>query len=159
MEMSTVVQTHARLWPRSLFDCVVIGEAGKRPRNFARTELEILTRPGVYVLYRDDIPYYVGKGERLLRRLNSHARRPDGRYNGYWNYFSVFVIEDPGLRDAVESILIAAFPTAANRSEPKIPRTRLPKRAVSILHELREHKITLASINEDEQEEDEETED
>ena len=44
----------------------------KKRRSLAKT-LDILTRPGVYVLYRDGVPYYIGKAARMRSRLWQHA--------------------------------------------------------------------------------------
>ncbi|MFP5230789.1 MAG: GIY-YIG nuclease family protein [Acidobacteriota bacterium] len=119
-----LVEKYARMWPREVFDYVIARK--KKQAVYLAKRLPILQQPGVYILYRDDVPYYVGKaGGWLWTRLFSHARVPGGRYNNFWNYFSVFVIHDKAQRDAVESILIAAFPTA-NSAKPKIRRERLP---------------------------------
>jgi hypothetical protein len=90
------------------------------------------------ILYRDDVPYYIGKaGGWLWQRLFVHARRPGGRYNNFSNYFSVFVIHDPAQRDAVESILIAAFPTA-NSAKPCIKREPLTGEALEMWRQKRD---------------------
>ena len=88
-------------------------------------ELEILSKPGVYVLYRNDTPFYVGQAQRLRKRLWSHAKQVVGRYYNFWNYFSVFAVEDASMRNQLESILIAAMPTA-NGATPRIKRAQLP---------------------------------
>lgn len=119
-----LVERYARLWPREVFDYVI--ERKNRQAVYLAQRLDILRQPGVYVLYRDEVPYYVGKASNWLwHRLILHARRPGGRYNNFWNYFSVFVIHNKAQRDAVESILIAAFPTA-NSAKPGIRREPLP---------------------------------
>ena len=102
---------YARMWPREIFDC---------DRRLAR-EIDILSRPGVYVLYRDDVPYYVGQASRLRTRLWQHANVPGSRYHNFWNFFSVFVPEDASRRDEIEAILIAAMPTA-NSAKPRLAR-------------------------------------
>ena len=131
-----LVERYARLWPREVFDYVV-SDTGKR-RQYLAKQLDILRQPGVYVLYRDDVPHYIGKASNWLwHRLHLHARKPDCRYASFWNYFSVFVIHDQEQRDAVESILIAAFPTA-NSAKPKIDREPLPKEAVQLWRQKRD---------------------
>jgi hypothetical protein len=88
-----------------------------------------LNEPGVYVLYRDDTPYYVGKtGKPLIKRVGGHALKPNWRRYNFWNYFSAFTIKDERHRDEVEAILISAMPTAANSSKPKIDKTHQPLR-------------------------------
>lgn len=79
----------------------------------------------MYVLYRDDIPYYIGQAAKLRHRLWVHAGSPPARYGNFWNYFSAFVIHDPKMRDEVEGILIAAMPTA-NSAKPKLKRAKYP---------------------------------
>lgn len=46
-----IVTGYAKMWPRIVFDM----KAGNKDAK------ELLQNPGVYVLYRDDMPYYVGK--------------------------------------------------------------------------------------------------
>ena len=73
-----VVMAAAQMWPRIVFD--FDGKA---------TVKECLTEPGVYVLFRDDVPYYVGKTDKtLFRRIRAHAIKTRDRYYHFWNYFS-----------------------------------------------------------------------
>ena len=131
-----LVEQYARLWPREVFD-YVIGKRGEQAVYLAK-RLPILQQPGVYVLYRDDVPYYIGKaGGWLWTRIFAHARRPGGRYNNFWNYFSVFVIHNAEQRDVVESILIAAFPTA-NSAKPRIRREPLPDEVLEMWRQNRD---------------------
>lgn len=118
--------TYAKMWPRELFDC-------KRGKRLVVKELGILSRPGVYVLYRDDLPHYVGQAKRLRSRLWSHANQPGGKYYNFWNYFSVFAVDDPTARNQLEGILIAAMPTA-NGAKPRIRKEQLPKDVRKLLH-------------------------
>jgi hypothetical protein len=155
---SPLVERYARLWPREVFD-YVIAKKGQQAVYLAK-DLPILKNPGVYILYRDDMPYYIGKaGGKLWTRLFMHARRPGGRYNNFWNYFSVFVIHDPGQRNAVESILIAAFPTA-NSAKPRIERQPLPREALEMWRQRRdfEKKAYKTETEEPSEEKDEEEE-
>jgi hypothetical protein len=95
----------------------------------------VLDKPGVYVLYRNDEPYYIGKTSKaLIKRLRTHALRPNARRYNFWNYFSAFEISDPSHRNEVEAILISAMPTAANSSRPKIPRMPLDRNAARLLN-------------------------
>jgi len=99
-------------------------------------ELNILEQPGVYVLYRDDVPYYIGQASKLRRRLYRHAYMPKSRYFNFWNFFSAFVITDANRRNEIEGILIAAMPTA-NSLEPKLSREQLPKEVISLIRNIR----------------------
>lgn len=99
--------------------------------------------PGVYVLYRDDTPYYIGKTRRtLFRRLHDHANKSTDRYFNFWNYFSVFVVPDSNYVDEVEGILIASIPTA-NSAVPKIRQIRLPGRIAKVLRDARRRAMAL----------------
>ena len=93
----------------------------RRSREPLVESLRLLDGPGVYVLYGDDVPYYVGKGDRLRARMRHHADRPGSRYYNFWNFFSAFAIKDENTRDEIEGILIAAMPTA-NGVKPKLPK-------------------------------------
>src|SRR5690348_1694011 len=104
-----------RMLPRALFH-MPQGRVALKQR---------LNKAGVYVLYRNDDPYYIGKTRTtLFKRLTQHALRPNARRYNFWNYFSAFEIEDGDHRDEVEAILIAAMPTAANGMRPKLDRMK-----------------------------------
>jgi len=126
-----LVSYYMRMWPREIFDREDIIGKGKDRR------LDVLKKPGVYVLYRDDEPYYVGKAKDSMRgRISQHATRPTNRLYPFWNYFSVFVIDSPKLRSEVEAVLIAAMPTA-NNANPKLPTKAMPKEVQVLLRDLR----------------------
>jgi hypothetical protein len=102
-----------------------------------------LKDPGVYVLYRDDQPYYIGKtGKSLFKRLKTHALRPNARRYNFWNYFSAFEIKDPTHRNEVEAILIAAMPAAANSSRPKIERMKLDRPTAKLVNNVQALMLT-----------------
>jgi hypothetical protein len=109
-----IVKGYAKMWPRVVFDLKTPDEA--------QAPLQV---PGVYVLYRDEMPYYVGKtAKRLWRRIRSHAIRPRGRYYNFWNYFSAFVVPVEHL-DEIEGVLIASMPTK-NAVIKRIDRIHIP---------------------------------
>lgn len=122
-KLPAIVSRYARMWPREVFN--VRGLAKEK-------ELDILADPGVYILYRDDVPYYIGKAKRLRSRLFSHARRPGSKYDLFWNYFSVFVVKEPEHRAQVEAMLIAAIPTA-NAAKPWLERQPYPDQVRRLL--------------------------
>ena len=105
-----------------------------RERNLAK-ELEFLQRGGVYVLYRDDIPYYVGKAQKLRGRLNLWANNPGSPHFHHWNFFSAFAVENSKQRDELEGVLIAALPTANNGAKPRLKKARLPKEVKDLLRQ------------------------
>jgi hypothetical protein len=126
----TVVKEAAQMWPRVVFDF-----------NGWPAVKECLSEPGVYVLFRDDVPYYVGKTDKkLFRRIRAHAAKTRDRYYHFWNYFSAFVVPNAKHRDEVEGILIASMPTA-NGAIPKIKRIRLPKAVNQLMHNIRKKGI------------------
>lgn len=117
---------YARMWPREVFYCLIPNENGSNRKKIVLAKgLEFVNKPGVYVLYRNDIPYYVGKAQKLRHRLWAHACTPGARYHNFWNYFSAFVITDRDLRNRVEEILIAAMPTA-NSAKPRLKKVPFP---------------------------------
>jgi hypothetical protein len=69
------------MWPREMFDH--LDPDGTRKNTTLAKSVVFLNRPGVYILYRDDVPYYVGKAERLRRRLWAHAMKPEARYYNF----------------------------------------------------------------------------
>lgn len=132
--ITKAVSQYARMWPREIFDHVSEdGSSGNKPLS---KSIDFLKEPGVYVLYRDDVPYYVGQADRLRRRLWSHAMRPEARHYNFWNFFSAFVIPDPADRNEIEGILISAMPTA-NSAEPRLPKERFPKELIAMVRSIR----------------------
>jgi hypothetical protein len=121
-----------RMWPRALFHM----KDGKAVLE------DSLKEPGVYVLYRDDVPYYIGKtGKPLITRLCQHALKPNARRYNFWNYFSAFEIKDQSHRDEIEAILISAMPTA-NSSRPKFERKKLDPKAAKLLNNIQALMLT-----------------
>jgi hypothetical protein len=130
MAKRAVVKKAAQMWPRIVFDF-----EGKA------TVKECLSEPGVYVLFRDDVPYYVGKtAKKLFRRIRAHATKTRDRYYHFWNYFSAFVVPNAKHRDEVEGILIASMPTA-NGAIPRIKRIQLPINVNQLMHRMRKRDI------------------
>jgi hypothetical protein len=116
------------MWPRAVLE---------QGREFLRDpQLAILREPGVYVLYRHDVPYYVGQAKKLRSRLLEHANNPNTSYYNFWTYFSVFVPDNPDIRSQIEGLLIAAMPTE-NRARPKlhIHKIPFPSKLTKMLHE------------------------
>ena len=125
-----IALSYARMWPRELFDIV---DEGK----LAVKVCEDLQKPGVYVLYREEQPYYIGKASvSLFRRLHAHANQTTDRYFNLWNYFSAFVVDKKHI-DEVEGILIASMPTA-NSAAPKIDIIPIPPSLSRILRKTRQ---------------------
>jgi hypothetical protein len=133
MQRRKVVASAAQMWPRLVFDLEEKTAVKK-----------CLQQPGVYVLFREDEPYYVGKTTKasLFKRIKNHATKTRGRYYHFWNYFSAFVIPEGKHRDEVEGILIASMPTA-NGASPKIKRIPLPREVARKMRYIRVRAATL----------------
>jgi len=97
-----------------------------------------LRKPGVYVLYRDEVPYYIGEARVLYRRLHDHGNKRTDRYFNFWNFFSAFVISDGRYLNDIEKILIAAMPTA-NSSMPKMNPVKMPSHVGERIRDIRRH--------------------
>jgi hypothetical protein len=127
-----VVIAAAQMWPRLVFDF-----EGKA------TVKECLRLPGMYVLFRNDEAYYVGKTKnKLFTRIRAHACRTSDRYYHFWNYFSAFVVPDAKHRDEVEGILIATNPTA-NSAVPKIKKIKLPRIVTAHMKKIRQQSAAM----------------
>jgi predicted GIY-YIG superfamily endonuclease len=137
-----ILGQYARMWPRDVFYRLITkttkkGEQrkGKSGSKLLFREIDLLTKAGVYILYRDDVPHYIGQATKLRLRLREHACAKDSRYYNFWNYFSAFVVENPEHRNQVESILIAAMPTA-NSAKPRMKKESLPAGVRKMIHEI-----------------------
>lgn len=121
-----LVTGYAHMWPREVFDMKENGELLKEPR-------EQLKSPGVYVLYRNDQPHYIGKtGRSLWSRIYDHAKKPKDKLYHLWNFFSAFEVPNSSDRDEIEAILIAAMPTV-NSANPKILPISIPTKVTRAL--------------------------
>jgi hypothetical protein len=133
MAAHRTIKGFVSMWPREICD---IRKPGKR--NLFIGEFEPLQKPGVYVLYRDDQPHYIGQAERLSSRIHDHANKSTDRYYNFWNFFSAFVVTNKRHLNEVETILIAAMPTA-NSSRPRMPEIKIPKDIVAQMRGIRRH--------------------
>lgn len=139
LKKKRIVTEYARMWPREVFD--ILKKNSKKA--LVATELQDLRRPGVYILYRDEKPYYIGKTKRrLFSRLHSHSNQSTDPYFNFWNYFSFFVVPNPNHVDEVEGILIASMPTA-NSAVPKIKQVKLPKEIANVLRKVRSKAVNV----------------
>jgi len=130
-QTKSIVVKCAQMWPRAVFDM----REGKQVLEAVKKELSHL---GVYVLYRDDHPYYIGRSQNLFKRVGGHANLVNGRYHNLWNYFSAYVVHSERHAREVEGILISAMPTAVNSANPRITRIRIPSRVSRKLRQARE---------------------
>jgi len=138
---------HARMWPREVFyrrltDAKPVAGSTKKPQprtQWLYKTIDLLAQPGVYVLYRDDVPYYVSQTDDLRTSLAAHARVPQSRYFHHWNYFSAFAVEKKDL-ETVEAILTAAMPMANSRQP--LQREPFPGEVTEMIND-----ISLAKAN------------
>lgn len=123
MAQKKIITKFARMWPRKLFE-------GKKRVSGASGVGEDLDSPGVYVLYRDEHPYYVGQTRtaRLYVRIWNHANKPQARLFNFWNFVSAFVVPEQSHRDELEALLITTM-TTANKATPKLKRITFPVKA------------------------------
>ena len=106
-----IVCEYARMWPRWILE----------KKEFCDEIERLLKRPGVYILYRDEHPYYVGQARNLFKRLSGRANNPQSRHFHFWNFFSAYAVTGARYLDELESILITSMATVtANRANPKI---------------------------------------
>jgi len=132
-----IVTGYARMWPREIFDA-------KEGKTLLARTLPFLKEKGVYILYRDEHPYYIGKSaDSLFKRLRAHAIRPQARYYNFWNMFSAFAVPDKEGRDELEGILIAAMPTV-NSSKPKLIKMKFPSQVSALVKKIRAEKVKAA---------------
>ena len=115
MAKPAIAQKYVRMWPRDLFHIDGSGE----------TLAQELNEAGIYILYRDSTPYYIGQADNLYKRLSDHSNI-DSMYGNFWNMFSAFVVKNAEFRNQLEAILIAAMPTANRMHPKKFKRIHLP---------------------------------
>jgi hypothetical protein len=119
--------TFLRMWPRSLFRRK--DDAG---RLLIKLEVPELESPGVYVLYKGEEFYYVGKASKLFKRLHDHSNKVTDEHFAHWDYFSAFALADTVIdckrkMAELEAVLIAAMPRATNKAAPRFVRVKIPK--------------------------------
>ncbi|MGH9430403.1 MAG: GIY-YIG nuclease family protein [Terriglobia bacterium] len=114
-----IVTHYARMWPREVLYL--------KDERLLEQVKKALAHPGVYILYWDDQPYYIGQAVKkgLYHRIRSHGTKSNRSYYNFWNFFSAFVVPDKNHIAEVEAVLIASGRTV-NRAVPKINPIRLP---------------------------------
>ncbi len=75
-------------------------------------------KSGLYILYRDDTPYYVGLGANVFWRILHHFK---DRHKNHWNYISVFVSRKRNIKD-LETLLINVLEPAGNKIKGTLPK-------------------------------------
>jgi hypothetical protein len=133
-----IITEYARMWPRDVLylESELLKEVEQR-----------LNHPGVYVLYRDGAPYYVGRTDRrtLYKRLREHADNPRALHFSFWNFFSAYVIPQSIHIPEIESVLITAMVmTTSNRQKPKIKKISLPPAVWKVFRDARRNGMRVA---------------
>jgi hypothetical protein len=127
------------MWPREVFDRFVPVPRQKEGTLAGEDIRHSHKTGGVCSLSR--------WGSLLHRKGYKNAQPtldPRGRYYNLWNFFSFFVVEDPGQRDEIEGILIAAMPTA-NGARPNLPKEQLGEEIKTMLREIRQFQANPSS--------------
>jgi hypothetical protein len=132
---SVLVQKFIRMWPRAIFHTPEIQDK----RGTIASSVRELDASGVYILYRDDVPFYVGKTDGSLRsRLWRHANGVVSLQSYFWNYFSAYIVKDSNHIAEVEAILISAMPSVImNGAKPRLTRVPTNKSIRKLMRELR----------------------
>jgi len=86
-----------------------------------RKKLDELMRgyAGIYALYRQDRPYYVGLTTNLFARVNGHLK---DRHKGQWDHFVIFRIKKVDYLKDIETLITHLTPWPGNRVKGKVPR-------------------------------------
>lgn len=74
------------------------------------------SQSGIYVLYKKDTLYYIGKAVDLQRRLVQHLR---DHHQKKWDTFSLFVVKNRKHIGDLESLLITICEPKGNKSHPR----------------------------------------
>jgi predicted GIY-YIG superfamily endonuclease len=75
-------------------------------------KLVVGKKRGVYVLSKDDKPYYIGLAKKLPARLSHHLK---DRHAGKWDHFNFYAIRSQKYVKDLESILIRVARPKGNR--------------------------------------------
>ena len=84
-----IINDFISMWPREVWDVMADGKGTLYLKTFRP-----LRQAGIYVLYRDETPYYIGRANMLYKRLHDHANKSTDRYFNFWNFFSAFVVSN-----------------------------------------------------------------
>jgi hypothetical protein len=130
-----IVSKFIRMLPRAIFDTREIEDQ----KGSIASKIKELEGPGVYILYRNDVPFYVGKTEgKLFDRLWKHANGVSSTRSYFWNYFSAFIAKNRRNIAEVEAILISAMPSViTNSARPKLQKVRKGISTIKLMRKMR----------------------
>lgn len=124
----TMIKSYVRMWPREIY---TIKDRNK-PLDSVRKELR--QKPGIYILYQNGQPYYVGQAKNLWNRIRNHAMNQNAKHYHLWTHFSAFILSDTQHINELEGLIIPAFGSGiANNSRRRMKRILLPKDAAKRL--------------------------
>lgn len=124
----TMIKAYIRMWPREVYNI----KDGNKHLESVRQELR--QKPGIYILYQNGQPYYVGQAKNLWYRIRNHAINQNAKHYHLWTHFSAFILADTHHINELEGLIIAAFGSGiANNSRRRTKRILLPKDAVKRL--------------------------
>ena len=117
-----LIKSYIRMWPRQVY---TVKNGNK---HFESVKKELRQQPGVYILYRDGTPYYVGQAGNLWYRIRNHAINQNAKHYHLWTHFSAFILFDTEYIDELEGMIIAAFGMGiANSARRRMKRILLPQ--------------------------------
>jgi hypothetical protein len=126
--LNKMITAYIRMWPREVYNI----KDGNKHLESVRQELR--QKPGIYILYQNGQPYYVGQAKNLWYRIRNHAINQNAKHYHLWTHFSAFVLSDIQHINELEGLVIAAFGmTTANSSRMRMKRILLPKDAAKRL--------------------------
>jgi len=128
----SIIKAFIRLWPREVYDMKSNG------KNIESVKNELFGKPGIYVLYRDEKPYYVGQAVNLWKRIKRHAVNQNSKQFHGWTKFSAFILEDKKYMNELEGLILSVLENeTANGAKQKITKIPLPADARKALAKLK----------------------
>jgi hypothetical protein len=123
-----MIAAYIQKWPRTVYNL----KDGNQPLESIREKLR--QKPGIYILYQNSQPYYVGQARNLWVRIRKHATNQNAKHYQPWTHFSAFIVNDIQSIKELEGLIIAAFDTAVvNGAKPRMTKILLPKDATKRL--------------------------
>ena len=123
-----MIKAYIRMWPREAYNL----KEGNKHLESVRKELR--QKPGVYILYQNGQPYYIGQAKNLWYRIRNHAINQNAKHYHLWTYFSAFILTDTDYMNELEGLIIATVgTTTANGAIMRMKRILLPKDAAKRL--------------------------
>jgi hypothetical protein len=96
---------------------------------------------GIYVLYKNNIPHYVGKASKLSWRIRAHQR---DRLKGKWDAFSFYAVKGERYLKHLESLLLRIVEPRGARVSGRLPGAENLRK--ELLTELKRYATALKEI-------------